>query len=124
MEGGEGERWDDLVAWTVAHGDVGIEALSGIPGVVGAAPVQNIGAYGQELSPFLSSVYFLDEGSVQPRRILASELGLGYRDSLFKQGWLRGIISAIELDLVPPTDSPTATLSESVAFEQLARARD
>ncbi|PDQ34077.1 MAG: UDP-N-acetylenolpyruvoylglucosamine reductase [Candidatus Lumbricidophila eiseniae] len=119
-----GERWDDLVAWTVAHGYVGIEALSGIPGLVGAAPVQNIGAYGQELSTVLSSVDFLDEGSVQPRRILASELGLGYRDSLFKQGWLRGIISAIELDLVPPTDSPTATLSESVAFEQLARALD
>src|SRR6218665_2273871 len=82
-------------------------------------PVQNIGAYGHELSTVLSSVDFLDEVSVQPRRILASELGLGYRDSLFKQGWLRGIISAIELDLVPPTDSPTATLSESVAFEQL-----
>lgn len=81
-----GESWDDLVAWTVEHGYSGIEALSGIPGSVGAAPVQNIGAYGQELAATLVAIEFLDEGAEAPRRMTAAELELGYRTSVLKQG--------------------------------------
>ena len=69
-----GEPWDDLVAWTVEHGSRGIEALSGIPGSAGAAPVQNIGAYGQELAATLVAIDFLDEGADAPRRMTAAEL--------------------------------------------------
>ena len=93
-----GETWDDLVAWTVEHGYSGIEALSGIPGSVGAAPVQNIGAYGQELEATLVAIEFLDEGADAPRRMTADELELGYRTSVLKQG-LRGIVVSVELDL-------------------------
>ncbi|WP_348648531.1 FAD-binding protein [Cryobacterium breve] len=94
-----GEPWDDLVAHTVAQGWSGIEALSGIPGSTGAAPVQNIGAYGQELANSLVAIDFLDYESGERRRIPAAELELGYRTSLLKHG-LRGVVVAVELEPV------------------------
>ncbi|GAA1807501.1 UDP-N-acetylmuramate dehydrogenase [Agromyces neolithicus] len=119
-----GETWDDLVAWTVEHGYSGIEALSGIPGAVGAAPVQNIGAYGQELEATLVAIEFLDEGAEAPRRMTADELELGYRTSVLKQG-MRGIVVSIELDL-HDTASEFAVLGEAlgqpIAYSQLADA--
>ncbi|HEY6799010.1 MAG TPA: UDP-N-acetylmuramate dehydrogenase [Agromyces sp.] len=119
-----GENWDDLVAWTVEHGFSGIEALSGIPGAVGAAPVQNIGAYGQELESTLVAIDFLDEGADVPRRMTADELELGYRTSVLKRG-LRGIVIAIELDL-HDTAAERAVLGEAlgkpIAYAQLADA--
>jgi len=93
-----GEPWDELVAYTVAQGWSGIEALSGIPGSAGAAPIQNIGAYGQELSDVLVAIEFLDYVTGEQRRIPAAELGLGYRTSAMKAG-LEGIVLAIELRL-------------------------
>ncbi|MEZ3160602.1 UDP-N-acetylmuramate dehydrogenase [Microbacterium sp. BWT-B31] len=80
-----GHTWDDLVAWTVAEGLAGIEALSGIPGTVGAAPVQNIGAYGQEIVQTLVEVELLDEGASEPVVVPADELGLGFRTSVLKE---------------------------------------
>ncbi|MEO7124182.1 MAG: FAD-binding protein, partial [Lacisediminihabitans sp.] len=74
-----GESWDELVAYTVEHGWTGIEALSGIPGSVGAAPVQNIGAYGQELASSLVALEFLDYESSELHWVPVAELGLGYR---------------------------------------------
>ncbi|MFD5865404.1 UDP-N-acetylmuramate dehydrogenase [Agromyces sp. NPDC127015] len=119
-----GETWDDLVAWTVEQGYSGIEALSGIPGSVGAAPVQNIGAYGQELEAVLVAIEFLDEGADAPRRMAADELELGYRTSVLKQG-LRGIVVSVELDL-HDTSAEHAVLGESIgqpiAYAQLAGA--
>ncbi|MFF2493786.1 UDP-N-acetylmuramate dehydrogenase [Agromyces sp. NPDC058064] len=119
-----GEGWDDLVAWTVEHGYSGLEALSGIPGSVGAAPVQNIGAYGQELASTLVAVEFLDEGAERPRRMTAEELELGYRTSVLKQG-LRGIVVSVELEL-HDTASELAVLGEApgqpIAYAQLAGA--
>ena len=65
-----GHDWDDLVAYTVAEGLAGIEAMSGIPGTVGAAPVQNIGAYGQEIVQSLVEVeLLLDPAEAQSRRV-------------------------------------------------------
>jgi UDP-N-acetylmuramate dehydrogenase len=110
-----GEPWDSVVAYTVEHGLAGIEALSGIPGSSGAAPIQNIGAYGQELASRLISVEFLDHDTGLLERIPASELQFGYRTSVFKQGRL-GLVVSIELEL---TEQP---LSAPVAYAQLATA--
>ncbi|QBE50256.1 FAD-binding protein [Leucobacter triazinivorans] len=91
-----GHDWDHLVAACVDRGWSGIEALSGIPGLAGAAPVQNIGAYGQELSDVLHSIEFLDRGTGEVRRMAAGELQLGYRDSAIKRG-LEGVVLSIDL---------------------------
>lgn len=119
-----GETWDDLVAWTVEQGFSGIEALSGIPGAVGAAPVQNIGAYGQELSDSLIAIEFLDEYGTEPRRIEAADLELGYRTSVLKHG-LAGVVVSIELRL-HDTAAERAVLGVAIgrpiAYAQLAGA--
>lgn len=80
-----GHDWDDLVAYAVAEGLAGIEAMSGIPGTVGAAPVQNIGAYGQEIVQTLVEVQLIDESTGDISTVPADELGLGFRTSVFKQ---------------------------------------
>lgn len=120
-----GESWDGLVEYTVAHGWAGIEALSGIPGSCGAAPVQNIGAYGQELSSSLVAVTFLDFGTGAVERLEAAELELGYRSSVFKHG-RAGVVTAIEIDLFGdesgPGANPPAALSQPIAYAQLATA--
>ena len=115
-----GEPWDGIVALALRNRWAGIEALSGIPGSVGAAPVQNIGAYGQELSSVLVAVDFLEADSGDVRRLTAAELGLGYRTSVFKRG-LRGVVIAVELELTQRPDVGAA-LSEPVAYAQLANA--
>lgn len=116
-----GEPWDDLVALTVERGWSGIEALSGIPGSTGAAPVQNIGAYGQEVADTVVSVDFLDAESGEFLRIPRANLGFDYRTSVFKAGFddpaRRGIITAVEFAL---TDD--GGVSAPVAFPQLATA--
>ncbi len=119
-----GEVWDELVAWTVERGYSGFEALSGIPGSVGAAPVQNIGAYGQELESTLVAIEFLDEGADRPRRMTAAELDLGYRTSVLKRG-LRGIVISAEFDLHDTTVEREVlgeALGQPVAYAQLADA--
>lgn len=80
-----GHDWDALVAYAVAEGLAGIEAMSGIPGTVGAAPVQNIGAYGQEIVQTLAEVDLIDEFTGEISTVPADELGLGFRTSVFKQ---------------------------------------
>ena len=80
-----GHDWDHLVAYAVAEGLTGIEAMSGIPGTVGAAPVQNIGAYGQEIVQTLAEVELIDESTGEVSTVPADELGLGFRTSVFKQ---------------------------------------
>jgi UDP-N-acetylmuramate dehydrogenase len=79
-----GHDWDAVVAYAVEHGLAGIEAMSGIPGTIGAAPVQNIGAYGQEIVQTLVEVELLDEGSLEAVTVPAAELGLGFRTSVLK----------------------------------------
>ena len=111
-----GESWDDLVAFTVARGLAGMEALSGIPGSSGAAPMQNIGAYGQELAETLVAIEFLDYLSGEVERLPAAALELGYRTSTLKRG-RRGIVLAIEVDLDDAQGN-----SRPIAYAQLASA--
>lgn len=110
-----GEPWDGLVATTIERGLVGLEALSGIPGSVGAAPIQNIGAYGQELSDSLVAIDFLDYLTGEVTRVPASELDLGYRTSAIKKG-RHGLVIAVEFEL------SRGELSEPIAYSQLASA--
>jgi UDP-N-acetylmuramate dehydrogenase len=79
-----GCAWDHLVAVAVEAGYFGLENLSGIPGRVGAAPIQNIGAYGAQLSDTLHSVRVFNSQSMAYEELPANSLRLGYRDSLFK----------------------------------------
>jgi len=115
-----GEPWDDLVALTVENGWAGIEALSGIPGSSGAAPIQNIGAYGQEVSSSLVAIEFLDYLTGELERIPAMQLGLGYRTSLLKQG-RAGLVVSIELELSESTPGHPA-VSQPIGYSQLADA--
>lgn len=116
-----GQDWDELVAACVENGWSGIEALSGIPGLAGAAPVQNIGAYGQELSDVLHSITFLDLERGEVRRIPAGELQLAYRDSAIKEGDLQGVVLSIDLLLAENEDRDNP-LSAPIAYGQLADA--
>ncbi|MBG6213990.1 MAG: UDP-N-acetylmuramate dehydrogenase [Cryobacterium sp.] len=119
-----GEPWDDLVAYAVDRGWAGIEALSGIPGSCGAAPVQNIGAYGQELSDSLVAVDFLSYETGEVERLERADLDLGYRTSALKQG-LRGVVLAIELELHDTAAEASvlgSTLGQPLKYSQLAGA--
>jgi len=110
-----GEPWDAVVAHAVAHGWAGIEALSGIPGSAGAAPVQNIGAYGQEVASSLVAIEFLDYLTGEVERIPAPALGLGYRTSALKRGRL-GLVLSLDLALA----ADPAGLGLPVDYAQLA----
>ena len=112
-----GEPWDDLVAFTVEQGLAGMEALAGIPGSCGAAPIQNIGAYGQELSSSLISIEFLDYLSGELLRLPAAELELGYRRSALKGG-RAGIVISIDFAL----SQNDGGLSDPIEYDQLATA--
>jgi UDP-N-acetylmuramate dehydrogenase len=79
-----GEPWDDLVGWTVEQGWAGLECLSGVPGLVGATPIQNVGAYGQEVSETIVSVRAFDGASGELVTIPRTQCGFAYRDSAFK----------------------------------------
>lgn len=115
-----GETWDELVAYAVDHGLAGIEALSGIPGSCGAGPIQNIGAYGQELSACLVAVELLDRDTDDLVRVPAAELGLGYRTSVLKRHGGHppardGVVVSIDVELVDDNG-----LSAPIAYAQLA----
>lgn len=99
-----GHNWDALVAYAVGEGLAGIEALSGIPGTVGASPVQNIGAYGQEIVQTLVEVELIDESTGEVSVAPAGELGLGFRTSALKHHYgsvpaRRAVILSVTLEL-------------------------
>lgn len=99
-----GHTWDALVAETVERGLAGLEALSGIPGSVGASPVQNVGAYGAEVADTLVSVRVLDRLTGEERELAPEELGFGYRTSLLKRsaaqlGAVRYVVLAVTFAL-------------------------
>ncbi|MEV4900444.1 UDP-N-acetylmuramate dehydrogenase [Citricoccus sp. NPDC055426] len=83
-----GQDWDEAVAWTVDQGLTGLEALSGIPGSAGATPVQNVGAYGADVSQTLVSVQAWDRAADDLVTLTAADLRFGYRDSVIKRSLL------------------------------------
>jgi UDP-N-acetylmuramate dehydrogenase len=91
-----GYGWDALVDWTLAQGLPGLENLALIPGLVGAAPIQNIGAYGVEASEFITAVDAWDRAQGGFVRLDAAACGFGYRDSIFKREPDRWIVSNVE----------------------------
>lgn len=81
---GAGENWDDFVATTIERGFAGLETLSGIPGTVGAAPIQNIGAYGHEVSEFITRVRTYDRVAKEIKTFTNEQCQFSYRNSYFK----------------------------------------
>lgn len=113
---GAGEPWDGLVARSVAEGLAGIECLSGVPGRVGATPVQNVGAYGQEVSETIESVRALDRTTGRIVEIGAGQCGFDYRTSAFKRpGGERWIVLGVRF-VLSPGGAP------AVRYPELARA--
>ncbi|MDO5634509.1 MAG: UDP-N-acetylmuramate dehydrogenase [Micrococcus sp.] len=120
-----GHPWDDAVAWTVEHGLAGIEALSGIPGSAGATPVQNVGAYGADISQVLVSLRAVDRETGEIVTLTREQMRFGYRDSIIKASMLatgaatpRWVVLSIDLALHHPASDgdPTAP----VRYAQLA----
>ena len=99
IEAGAGVRWHDLVAWTIAHGYPGLENLALVPGTVGAAPVQNIGAYGVELQDRFHELDAVDLVQAQTFTLNAAQCAFGYRDSLFKRQAGRWLILRVRFAL-------------------------
>ena len=85
VRAGAGTVWDEFVSWTLSQGLSGVEALSGIPGTVGASPVQNVGAYGHEVAETISSVEAYDRLTGDVVRLMPAELGFAYRSSAIKR---------------------------------------
>ena len=110
-----GEDWDGLVSYAVAQGWAGIEALSGIPGAVGATPIQNVGAYGQDVSQTIARVRTWDRVDRTQRTFAAADCGFGYRHSRFKAEPGRYLVLEVIFQL------RQGDLSEPVAYAELAR---
>ena len=94
-----GERWDDFVRWSLGQGFAGLENLILIPGTVGAAPIQNIGAYGTEVAEFIESVEAWDTKERRVAQLARATCAFGYRDSLFKHEPGRYIVTAVRFAL-------------------------
>lgn len=110
-----GEPWDAFVARAVDEQWVGIEALSGIPGSTGATPIQNVGAYGQEVSQTIASVRTYDRYERTIRTYAASDCGFGYRRSRFKAEPQRHVVLSVTFQLA------LGDLSTPVAYAELAK---
>ncbi len=101
VEARAGQPWDDVVAQAVARNLAGLECLSGIPGLAGATPIQNVGAYGHEIAETLRSVRVLDRGTLQITNLTPEACQLSYRDSLFKRHAERFVVLAVTFALRP-----------------------
>jgi len=96
-----GEPWDALVAWTVEQGWAGLECLSGIPGLVGATPIQNVGAYGQDVSETIHEVQVMSREDGALSTLSAEECRFSYRDSVFKGAWSgRYVVTEVTFALI------------------------
>jgi UDP-N-acetylmuramate dehydrogenase len=113
-----GEDWDALVARAVASGWAGIEALSGIPGAVGATPIQNVGAYGQDVAQTVARVRTWDRVERSQRTFAAADCGFGYRHSRFKADPHRYLVLEVTFQL------RQGDLAEPVGYAELARRLD
>lgn len=116
VRAGAGEPWDGVVARAAAEGWAGVECLSGIPGDVGATPIQNVGAYGQEVAETIVEVRAIDRATGAATVLAGADCGFGYRDSRFKRAWRdRFVITGVTFALRP--GAPPA-----VRYPELARA--
>lgn len=111
-----GENWDDFVAHAITQGWVGIEALSGVPGSVGATPIQNVGAYGQDVSQTIASVRTYDRIDTKIRTFAAADCGFSYRHSRFKAQPHRYVVLSVTFQFA------LGDLGAPVAYAELARA--
>ncbi|MCD0442469.1 UDP-N-acetylmuramate dehydrogenase [Glycomyces sp. A-F 0318] len=109
-----GQVWDEFVAWTVAEGLSGVECLSGIPGSAGATPIQNVGAYGQEVAQTIASVKVFDRETGEIRDRSPQECGFAYRHSVFKHS-SRYLVLSVDFRL------EAGPLSRPVAYAELAK---
>lgn len=109
-----GESLDDFVDLACASGWSGIESLSGIPGTVGATPIQNVGAYGQQVSDTIAQVRALNRKTRNIETVFIADCEFGYRTSKFKQQPHNWIILSVTFQL------PLATLSSPIAYQELA----
>ncbi|GAA3752900.1 UDP-N-acetylmuramate dehydrogenase [Salinactinospora qingdaonensis] len=109
-----GVEWEPLVARCVSEGLSGVECLSGIPGRVGSTPIQNVGAYGQEVSQTITEVLVYDREDGRRRTLSNAECGFSYRDSAFK-GTDRYIVCHVVFELT------RSELSRPVGYAELAR---
>jgi UDP-N-acetylmuramate dehydrogenase len=116
-----GHVWDEFVAEAVEMGAVGIEALSGIPGSTGATPIQNVGAYGQEVRQSVAWVRALDRSTGEIRGLQSRCLEFGYRDSLFKANPDRYVVLTVWFGFAPPAASAAEQLSAPIQYTELAR---
>lgn len=110
-----GEPWDDFVAHCCAQGWVGVEALSGIPGLVGATPIQNVGAYGQDVAATIARVRTWDRVERTVGTFHAMDCGFGYRNSRFKREPNRWVVLSVSFQL------RLGELSAPIAYGELAR---
>ena len=110
-----GHDWDDLVAFTVDAQLAGMEALSGIPGSTGATPVQNVGAYGQEVAQTITAVRVWDRAEKTEQVLTPAECGFAYRDSRLKREVGRFVVLDVTFALRP------GALSMPVGYAELAR---
>lgn len=110
-----GEPWDAFVAHTLAQGWGGLEALSGIPGLVGASPIQNVGAYGAEVADTIARVRAYDRVEGRMRTFANADCAFAYRHSRFKAEPGRFVVVEVEFQL------PIADLSAPVRYAELAR---
>jgi UDP-N-acetylmuramate dehydrogenase len=119
IRAGAGENWHDFVRWTLDQGWPGLENLSLIPGTVGAAPIQNIGAYGVEQDGLFASLEALDRASGKVVTLDRAACRFAYRDSLFKREPERHVITAVTYRL--PKAWRPHTRYRDVAEELAAR---
>jgi UDP-N-acetylmuramate dehydrogenase len=110
-----GEPWDDLVAHAVEHDLAGVEALSGIPGSTGATPVQNVGAYGQEVAQTITAVRVYDRAEKSERTLTPAECAFAYRDSRLKREPTRFVVLDVTFALA------AGPRSRPVGYAELAR---
>lgn len=114
-----GESWDGFVAAVVARGLAGVENLSGIPGTVGAAPIQNINAYGAQVADVIESVRVFDIRAMHERVLTAAECAFGYRDSIFKHAAGTDLV-VLEVTFLL-TKTTTANLQYRSSSQSVAR---
>jgi UDP-N-acetylmuramate dehydrogenase len=109
---GAGADWDRFVASTITRGFAGLETLSGIPGTVGASPIQNIGAYGHEVSEFITQVRTYDRQNKVIKTFTNSECQFEYRNSIFKKNPGRYVVISVQFQLRIGQESAPITYLE------------